>query len=114
MRRNSLKIAVLATCVVALATLGAGPASAAVVAPGDLGGGALLPDGQYGTGNILIGLHVTPDDRVRIDVELQLSCPGETLWHNVYTLRTVAAIAPDATFRATGTNASPAPEATPS
>lgn len=66
-------------------------------------GRRLLPEGQYGTGNILIGLRVTPDDRVRIDVELQLSCPGETLWHNVYTLTSVAVVAPDATFRASGT-----------
>jgi hypothetical protein len=103
MRSNSLKIAVLAACVVALASLGAGTASAAVVAPGDLGGGALLADGEYGTGNILVGLRVTPDDRVHIDVELQLSCPGETFVYNDYTLSSVAAIAPDGTFRATGT-----------
>jgi len=92
-----------AACVVALATLGAGSASAAVVAPGDLGGGAVLPNGQYGTGNILITLRVTPDDRVRIVVDLQLSCAGETFIYNDYTLTTVAVMAPDGTFRATGT-----------
>ena len=32
---------------------------------------------------------------------------GETLWHNVYALTTVAVIAPDATFRATGTKREP-------
>lgn len=103
MHSNSLKIAVLAACIVAMATLDAGPVSAAVVAPGDLGGGALLPSFQYGTGNILIGLRVTPDDRVRIDVDLQLSCKGETFVYNDYTLTTVAVIGPDGTFRAAGT-----------
>ncbi len=96
-----------AACVVALATLGAGAASAAVVTPGDLGGGALLPNDQYGTGNILIRLRVTPDDRVRIDVDVQLSCAGETLASVEYPLTTVAVIAPDATFRATGTRREP-------
>ena len=91
-----------AACLVAWATLGAGPASAAVVTPGDLGGGALLED-QYGTGNILIALRVTPDDRVRIDVDLQLSCAGETFVYNDYTLTTVAVIRPDGTFTAAGT-----------
>ena len=93
-----------AACVVAVATLGAGPASAAVVAPGDLGGGALLAADQYGTGNILIRLRVAPDDRVRIDVDLQLSCAGETFVYNDYTLTAVAVIGPDATFRAAGTS----------
>ena len=91
-----------AACVVALATLGAGSTSAAVVTPGDLGGGAVLKD-DYGTGNILIGLRVTPDDRVRIDVDLQLSCAGETFVYNDYTLAAVAVIEPDGTFRAVGT-----------
>jgi hypothetical protein len=103
MRTNSLKITVLAASVVALATLGAGLAPAAVVAPGDLGGGALLAEGRYGTGNILIALRVAPDDRVRIDVDLQVSCAGETFVYNDYALTTVAVIAPDATFTATGT-----------
>lgn len=91
-----------AACVIALATLGAGPASAAVVTPGDLGGGALLKD-QFGTGNILIGLRVTPQDRVRIDVDLQLSCAGETFVYNEYTFTAVAVIGPDGTFSAVGT-----------
>ena len=103
MRSNSLKIAVLVACVVASLTLAAAPASAAVVAPGDLGGGALQPGFHYGTGNVLIGLRVTPDDRVRIDVDLQISCPGETFIYNDYTLAAVATVAPDGTFRATGT-----------
>ena len=107
MRSKSLKFAVLAGCVVALATLGAGPASSAVVAPGDLGGGALLAGGQYGTGNVLIGLRVTPDDRVRIEVDLQLSCAGETFIYNEYRLATVAVIAADGTFRAAGTRREP-------
>ena len=103
MRSSSLKIAVLATCVLASLTPAAAPASAAVVAPGDLGGGALLPGFQYGTGNVLIALRVTPDDRVRIEVDLQISCPGETLVYNDYTLAADATVAPDGTFRATGT-----------
>lgn len=92
-----------AACVVALATLGAGSASAAVVAPGNLGGGAVLPSGQYGAGNVLITLCVTPDDRVGIVVDLQLSCAGETFLYIEHTLKTVAVIGPDSTFRATGT-----------
>lgn len=91
-----------AACVVALATFGSGPASAAVVPPGDLGGGALLKD-DYGTGNILIGLRVSAGDRVRINVDLQISCAGETFVYNDYTLTALAIIGPDGTFSVAGT-----------
>lgn len=91
-----------AACIVAVTALGAGPAPAAVVTPGDLGGGALLKD-DYGTGNILIGLRVAADDHVRINVDLQLSCAGETFVYNDYTLTALAVIAPDGTFNAAGT-----------
>jgi len=93
------------TLCVALAALHAGTAQASVVSPGLVGGGALLLGSEGGSGDMLIGLRVTPDDRVRINASVQISCPGGDGSYTDTRVAAVAVVAPDGTFRAVGSRA---------
>lgn len=98
-------IAVIAAAVVAVTAEAqpGGVAHAAVIAPGVMGGGAMLPGDRDGSGNMLITLRATPDDRVQINVIQQISCPGTDGMFIDVSLSPVATVAPNGTFRATGT-----------
>lgn len=80
-----------------------GVAHAAVIAPGVMGGGAMLPGDRDGSGNMLITLRATPDDRVQVHVIQQISCPGADGIYVDVVLSPVATVAPNGAFRATGT-----------
>lgn len=100
-RRAALIAAIVAVGVTIPA--GVSVADAAVLAPGVMGGGALLPGDDDGSGNMLITLRVTPDHRVRIHVSQQVSCPGGDGIYVDVVLSPVAIVTPDGAFRATGT-----------
>ena len=98
-------IAVIAGAVVAVTAeaQAGGVAHAAVIAPGVMGGGAMLPGDRDGSGNMLITLRATPDGRVQIHVIQQISCPGADDIYVDVVLSPVATVGPNGTFRATGT-----------
>ena len=80
-----------------------GVADAAVIAPGVMGGGAMLPSDRDGSGNMLITLRATPDDRVQVNVIQQISCPGADGTFVDVVLSPVVTVEPNGAFRATGT-----------
>lgn len=98
-------IAVIAAAVVAVTAEAQprGVAHAAVIARGVMGGGAMLPGERDGSGNMLITLRATPDDRVQLHVIQQISCPGADGIYIDVVLLPVATLGPNGTFRATGT-----------